>query len=50
MTMCKALHATHLGRQSAGNRVYAGRPSKWGNSFVIGRDGARVDVIAKYHA
>jgi len=29
-------------------QVYIGRPSKWGNPFVIGRDGSRADVIAKY--
>ena len=28
--------------------VYVGRPSPWGNPFVIGRDGGRADVIAKY--
>lgn len=28
--------------------VYVGRPSKWGNSYKIGRDGTREDVIAKY--
>jgi hypothetical protein len=28
--------------------VYIGRPSKWGNPFVIGRDGDRSQVIAKY--
>lgn len=28
--------------------VYIGRPSKWGNPFVIGRDGTRADVIRKY--
>ena len=28
--------------------VYVGRPSKWGNPFVIGRDGTREEVIAKY--
>jgi hypothetical protein len=30
--------------------VYIGRPSKWGNPFVIGRDGTREEVIAKYAA
>lgn len=30
--------------------IYIGRPSKWGNPFVIGRDGDRVAVIAKYRA
>jgi len=28
--------------------VYIGRPSKWGNPFVIGRDGDRAGVIKKY--
>jgi hypothetical protein len=29
-------------------QVYIGRPSKWGNPFVIGRDGTRKEVIQKY--
>lgn len=28
--------------------VYIGRPSVWGNPFVIGKDGTRDEVIAKY--
>lgn len=28
--------------------VYIGRPSKWGNPFVIGKDGTREQVIDKY--
>ncbi len=28
--------------------VYIGRPSKWGNPFVIGKDGSRTEVIKKY--
>jgi hypothetical protein len=28
--------------------VYVGRPSKLGNPFVIGRDGTRGEVVAKY--
>jgi uncharacterized protein DUF4326 len=28
--------------------VYVGRPSRWGNPFVIGKDGNREEVIAKY--
>ena len=28
--------------------VYVGRPSKWGNTFVIGKDGTREQVIEKY--
>jgi len=29
--------------------VYIGRPSKWGNPFIIGKDGTRDDVVDKYH-
>ncbi len=28
--------------------VYIGRPSKWGNPFIIGRDGNRDQVIELY--
>lgn len=28
--------------------VYVGRPTKWGNPFVIGRDGDRAQVIGLY--
>lgn len=28
--------------------VYIGRPSKWGNPFITGRDGTREQVIAKH--
>jgi hypothetical protein len=28
--------------------VYIGRPSKWGNPFVVGRDGARGECVARY--
>jgi hypothetical protein len=28
--------------------VYIGRPSKWGNPFVIGKDGTRYDVCKKF--
>ncbi len=31
-----------------GRYVYVGRPSKWGNPFVVGRDGTRTEVIAAY--
>lgn len=29
--------------------VYIGRGSKWGNPFIIGKDGNREEVIKKYH-
>ena len=28
--------------------VYIGRGSKWGNPFIIGKDGTRKEVIKKY--
>lgn len=28
--------------------VYIGRPSKWGNPFVVGKDGTRTEVIEKF--
>ena len=28
--------------------IYIGRPSEWGNPFVIGKDGSREEVIFKY--
>jgi hypothetical protein len=28
--------------------VYIGRPSKWGNPYIIGKDGTRQEVIEKY--
>jgi hypothetical protein len=48
--MCKVLNAKRVGKHSTETRVYVGRPSKWGNPFVIGRDGTRDEVIAKYRA
>lgn len=43
--MCKVLNKKTLGNRHG---VYIGRPSKWGNPFVIGRDGFRKDVIDKH--
>lgn len=30
--------------------IFIGRPSKWGNPFMIGRDGTRAECIDKYRA
>ena len=47
--------STRLVRQFVANKkrgepydVYVGRPSKFGNPFVIGRDGNREDVVRKF--
>jgi hypothetical protein len=46
--MTKILNARTVGRQSGPDRRYIGRPDIFGNPFVIGRDGTRAEVIAKY--
>jgi len=28
--------------------VYIGRPSKWGNPYMIGKDGTREEVVEKF--
>lgn len=30
--------------------VYIGRPSVWGNPYVVGRDGTRKEIVEKYEA
>ena len=42
--------ATKVVHKREAHDVYIGRPSKWGNPFVIGKDGTREEVIAKYRA
>jgi hypothetical protein len=37
----------HVSRAPA-DAVYIGRPSRWGNPFVIGRHGNREQVIERY--
>ncbi|HTZ62688.1 MAG TPA: DUF4326 domain-containing protein [Solirubrobacteraceae bacterium] len=38
--------AVHCRRER--HHVYIGRPSKWGNPFVVGRDGARGECVELY--
>ena len=44
--MCRVLNRRHAGVPA--RAAYIGRGSKWGNPFVIGRDGDRATVIAKH--
>ena len=32
------------------NTIYVGRPGKWGNPFVVGRDGNREECIGLFRA
>lgn len=43
-----APRAVHCKRER--HHVYIGRPSKWGNPFVVGRDGERGECIELYEA
>ena len=45
--MAQVLNRKNL-RGPVTNSVYIGRPSIWGNPFVIGKDRTRNDVIEKY--
>jgi hypothetical protein len=38
----------HKNQAPTSRDVYIGRPSKWGNPFVIGRDGNRQQVCEKF--
>ena len=46
--MPKVLNARHGGKHPHKDAVYIGRPSPWGNPFVVGQDGTRDEVIIKY--
>lgn len=41
--------ATTVVHKNEPHDVYIGRPSKWGNPFVLGKDGDRQEVISKYY-
>ena len=43
--MCRVLNKRTGAHEGA---IYIGLGSKWGNPFVIGKDGTRAEVIAKY--
>lgn len=45
MTQTRVVHV-----RKSGYDVFIGRPSLWGNPFLIGRDGTRDEVIAKYRS
>jgi len=39
-----------LNKKDNAQGIYVGRPSQWGNPYVIGKDGDRVEVIARFRA
>lgn len=50
MSAPRVLNIRHLPLLVQPAGVYVGRPSKWGNQFVIGRDGTRAEVVQKHAA
>lgn len=46
MSKFKEMKVVHCKREAYD--VYIGRPSIWGNPFIIGKDGTREEVIEKY--
>lgn len=38
----------HIREEREENDVFIGRPSKWGNPFILGRHGDRKTVIEKF--
>jgi len=46
--MARVLNMKTATKEELADAVYIGRPSKWGNPFVVGRDGSREEVISKY--
>jgi len=45
--MAKVYNRKHRGESPAG-AVYVGRPTFWGNPYIVGKDGTREEVVAKY--
>lgn len=41
---------TRVGKGTSRNKVFIGRPSPWGNPFIIGQDGSRREVVEKYRS
>lgn len=48
--MCKALNKRTATREQLKNSVYVGRPSKFGNPFVLRNEEERTAVIEKYRS
>lgn len=46
MSTTRVIHKKNA--TGAPDEVYIGRPSIFGNPFIIGKDGTRSEVIAKY--
>jgi hypothetical protein len=46
----RVVNAKRHGRVTNSEWAYVGRPTKWGNPFVIGKDGSREQVIEKHRA
>lgn len=48
--MAEVINTHTATREERVDSVFIGRGSKWGNPFIIGQDGTRAQVIAKFRA
>lgn len=48
MSDLKVLNGRSVGTFGTKTSIYVGRPTKWGNPFVLGKDGNRQEVIEMY--
>jgi len=46
--MARVLNRHKANQSEKAKAVYIGRGSKWGNPFMIGKDGNRAEVVAKH--
>lgn len=46
--MPKVLNKATATKEDLVNSIYVGRPTFWGNKYVIGKDGTREEVVRKY--
>jgi hypothetical protein len=46
----RTVNIREIGQPNGPNVIFIGRPSKWGNPYVIGKDGDRDEVITKFEA
>lgn len=48
--MTTVIHCRDAAAVPAADYVYCGRPSKWGNPYVIGPHGTRAQVLQQFRA
>jgi hypothetical protein len=47
-TVPQVLNKRTASKEQLAQAIYVGRPTRWGNPYVIGKDGSRADVVRLY--